>query len=744
MINNIDREFIENKYHLKSEPFNPHRRMEYHGYNYPNNGLTDKEIIDGLREYALKLEGLPRPVIKARAIEYVLKNTKIDVNEHDYFIGIYSWNRLAEKITYDKWIRELFASIPKMNTVMQDFVASGAMSLTPDFDHVIPSWDSLMDLGFKGILDRVVKYENIHKENETLTEQLKGHFDGVKIAYQAVIDFIDRLYNFALKQNHEKSKTVANCLKNLRDGAPQNFFDALQMIYIYFMLSESVDSYQVRSLGHGLDGTLYKFYKQDLENGTFTREEMKNFLSYFLMQWTGIGNYWGQPTYIAGTNLDGTTKVNELTYLILDVYEELGIYNPKVQVKVNHNTPKEFVLRVCDMIRKGQTCFVFCCEPGFVKAMMEYGLTYEEAYNFDISGCYESKARADEVATGCAGFNMLKPVLYALNNGYDNAFKKQIGVKTGDISTLKTFDDFYFAFIKQSDYLFEEGMEIIKDFEQHLGEVNPSLLYSGTIERSLAKGVDGYQCGVKFNNSGIGISGFASAIDALMVIKKFVYEDKIVTLEQLKTALDNDWVGYENLRYKILNSKFKYGNDEPETDALAKSALTRVFEKVNNMPNSRGGVFKSEMHSALEFVRKGQRTSASPDGRKFGEELSKNASPSVGADREGVTALINSALKLLPYKHHEGFCLDIMLHPTTVQGDEGLETMYSLIKTYMQNGGMSLQMNIFNEEMLVDAQNNPKKYENLQVRVCGWNVLWNNLSKEEQDAYILRAKNIQY
>ena len=170
--------------------------------------------------------------------------------------------------------------------------------------------------------------------------------------------------------------------------------------------------------------------------------------------------------------------------------------------------------------------------------------------------------------------------------------------------------------------------------------------------------------------------------------------------------------------------------------------LDRIYTRINKRPNARGGVYKTEMHSALHFVRQGKLTGASPDGRKAGEELSKNASSSVGMDKEGVTALIKSALNLKPYKHHEGFCLDVMLHPSSVVGDDGLEVMYSLLMTYLDGNGISIQFNVFDENTLLDAQKNPEKYKNLQGRVCGWNVLWNNLSKEEQGAYIERAKNI--
>jgi len=743
MITLEDRKYIENKYHDTNKPFDPFRRMQYHGYEYPNNGLNDDEIIKGLIEYDKTLEGLSHPIVKARAVEYVLKNTKIDVNEHDYFIGINSWNRLAEKITQDKWIRELFASIPEMNTTMQDYVGSGVMHVVPDFDHVIPDWNAIISLGFKGLLERVIKYKKYHEKNGTLTSSVKEHFDAMIIEYEAIIAFINRLYEFAKKQTHKKAVTISESLKRIKDGAPQTFFDVLQTIYIFFMISESVDSFQVRSLGHGLDSTLYPFYKKGIDEGSLTKDEVKNYLSYFLMQWTGIGNYFGQPLYLGGTNLDGSSKVNELSYLILDVYEELGIFNPKVQIKVNHNTPKEFVLKVCDMIRRGKSCFVFCCEPGFVEAMKAYGVTEDEAIEFDISGCYESKVRGNEVATGCASFNALKPVLYVLYNGYDSELNKQIGIKTGETSELKTFDDFYSAYVKQCDYIMETAIDLVDKFERCFSLVNPSMIYSATVEGSLIKGEDAYQNGAKYNNSGIGISGFAQAIDSLLAVKKFVYEDKLVSLEQLKSALDNDWEGYENLRLKIKNYNCKYGNGNKDVDEFSKKLLDRIFTRFNNRPNARGGVYKTELHSALYFVRQGKKTGASPDGRRKGEEISKNASPSVGMDREGVTALINSILRLEPSAHHEGCCLDLMLHPSSVEGEDGLEAMYALLMAYLNNNGMSLQMNVFNTKMLIDAQKNPEKYQNLQVRVCGWNVLWNNLSKAEQDAYIERAKNIK-
>ena len=740
-----DRKFIENKYHKTDEPFNPYARMAYHGYDYDNStGLEDEEIKEGLSRLYERTKALPHPVAKAYAVKYVLENTKIDINEHDFFVGFWSVNRLANCVTQDKWNEEVFDRIlPELKEKMYDMNESGAVAIWPDFDHVVPDWNSVLGLGFPGLKKRAEEYKEQHRKNKTLTPETEAFFDGIIIEYTAIIDLIDRLYQYALTKNHKKAAKISECLCHIRDGAPQNIYDAMQVIYIYFMISECFDSYQVRSLGNGLDNTLYGFYKKDLENGTYTKEEIMDFLRYFLMQWSAIGNYWGQPFYMGGTNIDGSTKYNELSYDILDIYDKLGIYNPKIQVKINENTPDRILFKVFDMIRCGKNCFAICCEPGMMKAVMSYGATYEEALNMDIRGCYETGVRSNEVSTGTGYVNALKSVEYVFSNGFDSRTDKQLGLKTGELRDLKTFDDFYSAVLKQWESLIEMTIDVSLQYEKYLSFINPANMYSATIEGALKKGVDAYQKGVKFNNSCILNCGFASLVDAVMAVKEFVYEKKAVTLETLAKALAADWNGFENLHTQIVKSPHKYGNDDAETNRYTEAMSAYFTSKVNNRPNARGGVYKAIMHTAMEFVWEGEKTGATPDGRYAGDEISKNASPSIGMDREGVTALIKSALKARPYTYCESFCLDVMLHPTAVSGDEGLEIMKSLLFMYMKNGGQTMQFNVFNTETLRDAQKHPEKYQNLQVRVCGWNVLWNNLSKKEQNAYITRSENIK-
>ncbi len=738
---NTDRAVIENKYHKTNEPFDPYKRMAYHGYDFDKStGKTDEEIIAGLRSLEKEISDLPHSVAKAKAIKYVLDNTRIDVNESDCFPGFWSVNRLAGDITLQKWWKELLENqLLEVGRLMDDMNKSGAVSIWPDFDHVIPDWDSILSLGFSGLRERAAKYREIHKENGSLTSDMDAHFEGIDIEYSAIIDIINRLA--ALARCREGTSDIAECLEHIRDGAPANTYEAMQVIYIYFIVSECFDNYQVRSLGNGLDSTLYRFYKNDLASGKFSHNEIRELLKYFLFQWSAIGNYWGQPFYMGGTNEDGSTKYNELSMDILDVYDELGIYNPKIQLKINENTPEFILNKAFDMIRRGHNCFALCCEPGYIKAIMSYGATYNEAREFDIRGCYETGVRADEVSTATGYVNALKAVEYVFSNGYDKRLGKYFGIKTGEIETLKSFDDFYNAVLIQWENLIEMTIKASLEYEKYLGYVNPSNMYSATIERSLKSGVDAYQCGAKFNNSAILNCGMASLIDSLMAVKVLVYDTGAATLSELKDALNANWNGFSYLQTKAKKLKQKYGNDDTETDQLAYEAAAFFAGRVNGKKNARGGVYKSIMHSAMQFIWQGEKTGATPDGRFSGEEISKNASPTSGMDRNGVTALINSALKMKPYTYPESFCLDVMLHPSAVRGKEGLDVMKSLLFVYLNGGGMAMQINVFNSDTLRDAQKYPKKYKNLQVRVCGWNVLWNNLSTDEQNSYILRAEN---
>ncbi len=736
-----DRENIERKYHDPSKPFNPFLRWTYHGYEYDETtGLSDAEIEAGAQALAKTMVNEPHPIQKAKTFAFVLDNTRIDVNERDYFIGIYTWNPwLVSKRTLGDWSEEVYAAFPEEMEIKKLYTKSGSGSTGLDFSHTVPDWDSIMQLGFPGLLERA---KACYAKIENPTPKQTAFFEAVKIEYESILRLLDRLYQYAKGKDFEKAPRIAACLQNLRDGAPQNTFDALQLIYIYFMLSEGPGQYQVRSLGHGLDSTLYPFFKKDIENGTFTEEEIAEFIGYFLMQWTAIGNYWGQPMYLGGRNVDGTTKVNKLSYIILDVYDKLGIYNPKIQIKYSPSTPRDFILKALEMIRHGISSIVFCNDEVITKALMARVATYEEAVENVISGCYEYKTKGTVGISGTT-INLLNAVPYVFDNGFDTVANEQIGLQTGTLKTLDTFEKFYQAYLCQLENITCTLLNVIHKLETRIAEINPAILYSTTCESCMEKMQDALDCGVKFNTTNVTVNGLGTAVDALMAVKTLCYDEKTVTLSEMKDALDKNWEGYETLRAKALACPHKYGNGDAEADAYAAAIVQFVYGLLAGRKNSHGGPHTLEVHSARYFIDLGEFTKATPDGRMAGQETSKNSSPTPGADRKGITALIQSATQIDTAICTDGFCLDVMLHPTSVQGKDGLGAFYAVLETYMQKGGASIQFNIFDAELLRDAQEHPEKYQTLQVRVCGWNVLWNNMSRTEQDAYILRMENVK-
>ena len=314
-------------------------------------------------------------------------------------------------------------------------------------------------------------------------------------------------------------------------------------------------------------------------------------------------------------------------------------------------------------------------------------------------------------------------------------------IPPAEIEDITCFNDFFNAYLKQLIHLTTTYLDSMKKLESVVNDINPSIMFSSTLIPCVSTMTDAMDCGIK-NESTTLLSGLGTAVDSLMAVYELVFDKKVTTLKELKTALDNNWVDYELLRRKALNCKHKYGRGDELSDAYANKIVKEFSNILKNRKNGHGDEYTLELHSALAFIWHGEKTKATPDGRRFGEETSKNASPHPGSDTQGVTALIHSATTIDTVLANEGFCLDVMLHPSTTKGEVGLNVLYNVIRTYMDKNGQSIHFNIFNADTLKDAQIHPEKYQNLQVRVCGWNVLFNNLSKEEQNAYIIRAEGI--
>ena len=735
-------------------------------------GLSQEALHGRLAEIvaAGKASGEPWRVTKAKCFAAQALEQSIDVSPFDWFPAIAVWDRLTRPIS--KVIRdragEVNAAIlpERVRKEWGEGNVEGVWSMWQDFDHSVPDWRAILPLGFPGLKARLAQYA------------VAGDpfYDGLAIAIDAILGAIDRFVAQGKKNldefKHRDAETQRNdcqkrqlrtidtaennsaslslcvdkksrekrlagevaCLERLRAGAPQTAYDVMMFVWLYFFFSEHLDGIQCRSLTE-LDVFLTPYYEADVAAGRTTEAEFREQLKHFLWQWGSVSNYWNQPVGFGGTNPDGTSAFNHVSRIILDVMDACALTTPKFLVKVAPNTPDWAWDKMLDMARRHRS-IAFIGEEPTARALKKWvGASDEDCRTMVVRGCYEFGLRDGCNGSGAGHVNFLKVVEKMLSEAAD-----QQGSRPFAPLTFEAFKDEY---IRRLAATTTHCREIAFELEKALPEVNPADLMTLSTEHALKTHRDGYANGCpRGNNSSILAVGPGTAVDALLAVEEIVYEKKEMTLAQLGKVMAANWEGHEPLRLRMLRSKRKWGNNDPEANALGAELLATFAAQLNGKPNSRGGAFLASGHCARQFIELGAKTGATPDGRRAGEEMSKNLSPTMGADTEGATALVEtlaaSDATVLP----GDYPLDMMLHPSVCAGEKGLAVMKTLVKAFHGAGGSVMQFTVFSPEELRDAQAHPEKYENLQVRVCGWNVRWNDLARAEQDAYILRAENV--
>ena len=729
-------EYIKNKYHDTTKPYNSFGRFVRHDEIFDENSGTEYFALKAqAMENDAKIEHLSHNVRKATAFAKILEGTRISCDSRDRFPAINAISRPLSDLQ-GKWRKELFGEIlPEVGKKMWELEKAGTVTIWPDFDHAVPDWVVIFTRGFSGILEDSEK----SRKSKTWGEEEESFFEGVKITYKAIIAFIDRLADYAEKT--EGSERMAKALRNIAHNPPKTFYEALLTSYLFFMICEHIDNMQVRSLGN-FDREFYSFYKNDLANGV-SEEEIRTDLAYFLLQFTAIDNYWNQPVYLGGCDENEAAITNELSYLFLDVYDKMGIFNPKIQLKISKSTPKEFTLKALDMVRRGHNSIVFVCDETMRAALKKIGATEEEARLCDVKGCYEYTIRGS-YDVGMNYLNLLKPFEYALHQGKDGVTGVMGGLECPAPDNFKSFEEFFAEYKRQLKYIIDVTVEAVNTFEDYLDYVNPAFVFSATFPSSINSGKSATCGGALANNSGIAVGFVADAADSLAMIKKYVFDKKEFTLAELTSILDKNFEGEERLRLKLYNDPDKFGNNKELPDSLAIEIVRFINSLIDGRPNAkkRGGVWDVGYHTARMCYIQGETTAASPNGRHLGDELAKNHSASMGQNREGATAAILSTTKLEATTYRGDSALDLGLLPSAVKGDDGLEAMYGLLRTFMDRDGHALQINVLDADTLRDAQAHPEKYQDLQIRVCGWNVLWNNINKEEQDGFIKQAEGL--
>lgn len=710
-----------------------------------NTGISADEMFDKLLEMQNEPTDLPRQIVCAKAYAWILENVQLQINENTPFslkfnIGVdYSqfattdifdrtfFQKQRNKILNEKFSRE-FEQVHAGNGSLYTHVFT-------DFWHTVPNWDYLFENGFSGILKNAESSKSSLLNSNTYTEKQIIFLDSLIICYKAILEFLNRVYDYSLKFD---VPDFSNAIKSLSKNPPKNLYEAM-LFSILYLCFEELGCERGRTLGI-IDRLYFPYYKNALENG-MNQEGIKELFRYFFIHFTAAKRFAEQPFCIGGGDINGNDFSNELTLLILDVYDELDIYDPKIHLRYHKNIDDKVYTKAISMIRDGHSSICILNDETVFKGYERLGIPSEDAQGYVPLGCYEPVIQGkEEPEIGIFWLNMAKTLELAFNDGKDMVTGKQLGVHNS--ADINSFEEFYSAFLIQLDYCIDFAVDFAEKQGLYSTLINPSPIYSSSFKECIEKATDVHEYPLKYNNMSFKILSLATTVDSLVAVKKYVFDKKEISFTQLKEALNNNWEGYEELRAKILKDPEKYGNNLMLPDKIMCDITNHLRDRYLGKRLQRGGKLRIGLDSIDYCIVMGKKTAATPDGRKSGDNLSKNLCTVNGMDRKGITAYMNSVLKIDTPAFMNAAILDFYLHPSSVSGEKGLTDFKSLIKVFFDAGGFAVQGNVLSSKTLVEAQKNLEKYRNLQVRVCGWNEYFVKMDKDKQDMFIRQFERI--
>ena len=535
---------------------------------------------------------------------------------------------------------------------------------------------------------------------------------------------------------------------------PRDLWEALQY-YWFVHLGVIIEFNTWDSFNPGrLDQHLYPFYKKGLEEGTLTKEKAKELLQAF---WIKFNNQPAPPkigvtaeesgTYTdfalintGGIKADGSDAVNELSYLILDVVEEMRILQPSLMVQISKKTPGQFLKRALKIVKTGFGQPSIFNTDAIVQELVRQGKSIEDARNGGASGCVETGAFGKECYILTGYFNLTKVFEITLNNGVDPRTGKKIGLKTGDTAAFKSFEELFEAFKKQLNYFINIKVKGNNIIERLYAGYLPATFLSLLIDDCITQGKDYHDGGARYNISYIQGVGLGTMTDVLTSIKYNVFDKKFIKMGELLEALRKNFEGKEPLRQRLLNKTPRYGNDNDYADEIMRSIFEIYYDAVTGRPNTRGGFYQINLLPTTVHVYFGKVVGATADGRKSAEPISEGISPVQGADRKGPTAVIKSAAKM-DHVRTGGTLLNQKFTPHLLADEDGIDKLAHLIRTYFMLDGHHIQLNVISADTLRDAQKHPEKYRDLIVRVAGYSDYFVDVGVDLQNEIIKRTEH---
>ncbi len=535
--------------------------------------------------------------------------------------------------------------------------------------------------------------------------------------------------------------------------APRDFHEALQAYwFVHLAVITELNGWDSFCPGH-LDQHLAPFYEKDLADGTLTREQARELLQCFFIK---FNNHPAPPkvgvtaaesgTYtdfaninLGGLQRDGSDGVNAVSFLLLEVIDELHILQPSQNVQISRETPEPFLLDALRVIRRGYGFPSVFNADVVIQELLRQGKSIEDAREGGTSGCVEAGAFGKEAYILTGYFNLPKLLELALHDGRDPRTGQPLGPATGDPRACASFEDLFRAWERQVHHFVDikiRGNEII---ERIYAREMPAPFLSLITDDCIAKGLDYNAGGARYNTSYIQGVGIGTLTDCLAAIRRHVYVDRAVTMAELLEALRDDFAGHEPLRQRLRNRSPKWGNDDDEADDLMRAAFETYFRAVDGRPNARGGRYHIDMLPTTCHVYFGAVTGATPDGRRAGTPLSEGISPVQGQDRRGPTAVFMSAAKMDQVRTG-GTLLNLKFLPQVLEGEESLAKLAALVRTYFRLGGHHVQFNVVGAQTLRAAQADPESHRDLIVRVAGYSDYFCDLSRTLQNEIIARTE----
>lgn len=627
--------------------------------------------------------------------------------------------------------------------------------------HVALTYEKLLKKGFDGI-------KNDIKEQMEQLEDWKAEDMQKRKFYNACLSICDSMIAFAhryadltaelaaketnAKRKAELLRMSENC-RRVPEFPAADFYEALQSMWFVQVAVQIYDNGVSITPGR-FDQYVYPYYEKDILSGKLTKIQAQELLESFWIKFTEpikiycekdaafhAGYPMGQNLAVGGIRPDGTDGTNDLSYRCLEAHSHILLMQPNFSVRLHRGSPFEFVKRTCEAIRMGNGMPQIVNDEVYVPAMMNVGVPFEEARDYVPVGCVETTPLNTWGRCNGGYFNLSKVVELTLGNGVCGISGKQVSPATGDPRTFKTFDEFLEAYKKQMDYCMSKLVKWDNIIDMVHADLSPTPLTSMLVDDCIENGRDVTAGGARYNWTGpLGV-GIANAGDSLYAIKKVVFEDKLYTMDQVLTALKDNFKDEQPLREFLANKVPKYGNDLAAPDEMVKIATDIYFDSMKGYETYRGGPFVAALLPVASYVAFGMATAALPDGKPSGEPLADGISPDYGVDKQGPTAVMKSVSKIDHIRCANGVIFNQKISPMAVSTPEGMKKWVDMVMTYINLGGGHVQFNIVSADTLREAQETPDKFKGLVVRVAGYSAFFNELAEEVQDSIIARTEH---